>query len=282
MADILTQPTGIKSLLKHHHLFPKKRLGQHFLVDEGALGTIVAAAKLTKKDTVLEIGPGLGVLTGELVKRAGKVIAVEKDAKMVAILKERLGSSKNLEIISDDILKLISHISSLITHNYKLVANLPYNITSPVIRQVLESPSQPKLIVLTIQKEVAERLCAKPGESNRGILSVMVQYYSQPEIIAIIPQTSFWPPPKVESAIIRLTPIRRYQPSDKEFFKIVKAGFSSKRRQLVNSLAGGLGLPKETVSVILKEAGVNAKKRAEDLSLKEWDELRKTWHKQRP
>ncbi|MDP2637247.1 MAG: 16S rRNA (adenine(1518)-N(6)/adenine(1519)-N(6))-dimethyltransferase RsmA, partial [bacterium] len=194
----------IKNMLSEAGLRPKKGLGQHFLVAKPFLDLISKAAGLKKTDTVLEIGPGLGVLTETLAKKAKKVVAVEKDGELVGLLEELTVGMKNIEVIHSDILKLDpSHIPAF-QHSYKVVANLPYYITSPVIRMFLEAKVQPTVMVLMVQKEVGQRICAKPPKMS--LLAVSVQFYAKPEIIAVVSKNAFWPQPKVDSAILKLTP----------------------------------------------------------------------------
>ena len=267
----------LKNLLKKYRVYPSKRLGQNFLIDKSAAQKVIKAADLTKKDLVLEIGPGIGNLTQELAKNAGKVVAVEKDRKMAEILRETLKDFNNVKIIQGDILKIEN--LGLGVRSYKLIANLPYYITSPVIRKFLESPpagGPPKLMVLTVQKEVARRICVSPP--NMSLLAVSVQFYAKPEIISFISKKSFWPSPKVDGAIIRITPLIT---TDKKrinvdlFFRIVKAGFSQPRKQLVNnllalSLPKGVKLEKEKVQNWLLKNKISPSQRAETLSAQDW------------
>lgn len=264
----LTSKATIKDLLKRHGLWAKKSLGQNFLVDKDVLDKILEVANLSKNDLVLEIGPGLGGLTKELCKKAGRVITVEKDSKMVEILKETTKECNNLEIINDDILK----IAKLKIENFKVVANLPYNITSPVIRKFLETDPKPSEMILMVQKEVAEKITAKPGEMS--ILAISVQFYAKPEMVQVVPASSFWPKPKVDSAIFRISRITHGLLMDnaqiKLFFRIVKAGFGERRKQLKNSLASGLWMDEQKVVNLLKKAGLDPKIRAQELSLADW------------
>jgi len=265
----LTNPKHIKALLSAYRLRAKKSLGQHFLIDEGVLDDIVNAANLSTGDSVLEIGPGLGVLTDRLVKKAGKVLAIEFDEKMIEVLKN-IVFSPNLQIENENVLKF--NLGKL-PKNYKVVANLPYYITSPIIRNFLEFKNKPQIMVLLVQKEVAQRIVAKPGQLS--ILGVSVQFYSKPEIINIVPKTSFWPPPKVDSAIIKIEVYKKpiFEVDNKKFFRIVKAGFGEKRKQLANSLSGGLQLSKEDIIKYLNITGIKENSRAEELSLSQWNDL---------
>ncbi|MCP6718447.1 MAG: 16S rRNA (adenine(1518)-N(6)/adenine(1519)-N(6))-dimethyltransferase RsmA [Patescibacteria group bacterium] len=267
---------NVKNLLKSYGIRPLKKLGQNFLINEKVFEKILKTADLSSKDVVLEIGPGIGNLTLKLARKAKKVIAIEKDKKMCEILVQVLKDEniENVQIINHDILKL--DISPYIKPPYKLVANLPYYITSPVIRKFLEFHKPPKLIVLMIQKEVAQRICAKPGKMS--ILAVSVQFYANPKIISYISKKSFWPQPKVDSAIIKIVP-KKIKVSDefvKKFFKIIKAGFSQPRKQLVNNFSKKLGLKKEKIKGWLLENNVKPSQRAETLSVDKWKRLTKS------
>jgi len=245
---------------------PKKRLGQNFLVDKNVLNKIIEAANLSLKDIVLEIGPGTGILTIELAKRTKKVIAVEKDRELCAMLKENLKNYKNVEIINADILGVRPPILGGRTPKYKIVANLPYYITSPVIRKFLEAENPPQSMILMVQKEVAQRIIAKPPQMN--ILAVAVQFYAEPKIISYVSKNSFWPKPKVDSAIIKIVPhVGRTTSHIKigVFFSLVKMGFSSKRKMLKNNL--------KIEESTFKNLGLNPKTRAENLSIENWIKL---------
>lgn len=267
---------------------PKKRLGQHFLIDEAVLERILAAAGLSPGDIVVEVGPGLGILTEGLAKQGAKVIAVELDSKLVALLKKRLATFPNVKIIHADILQVTPRqllennlTSSELVRGYKVIANLPYYITSPVLRHFLEAQPRPSEMVVTVQKEVGEAIAAPPGKMS--LLSVKTQFYSQPTIIAYVPAASFYPPPKVDSVILRLNvysqpPLIKSGVSDVAgFFDIVMHGFSAPRKQLRNSLAHSLEMPPSQVALLLEKAGIEAKRRAETLSLEEWRELWKVF-----
>ncbi|MFH1180958.1 MAG: 16S rRNA (adenine(1518)-N(6)/adenine(1519)-N(6))-dimethyltransferase RsmA [bacterium] len=264
----------IKYLLKEHKICPEKRLGQHFLADRMILAKIIKAAELEPGDVVLEIGPGIGTLTQELAKAVKKVLAVEKDSKMCQVLRELLENLdiKNVEIVQADIRTLESKIK-----DYKLVANLPYYIASPVIRKFLEAGNPPKLMVLMVQKEVAQRICAKPP--NMNLLAVSVQFYSQPEIISYVSKKSFWPQPKVDSAIIKITPnLQNIQRTGLcVFFNIVRAGFAHPRKQLINNLSTGLSIPRPQAQIWLQKNKILPEQRAETLTLKNWVNLTKSF-----
>ncbi len=267
-------------LIMRYKIKPIKRLGQNFLIDKSIISKVIKAAELKPANIVLEIGPGIGALTQKIAKRAGKVIAVEKDKKMCQILKQVLRDFKNVEIINQDILKFKIQNSKLIQNskfkiqNYKLVANLPFYITAPVIRKFLESENPPKEMILIIQKEVAQRICARPPKMS--ILAVSVQFYSKAKIISYISNKSFWPKPKVDSAIIKIVPKRKYKDVDVDlFFKIVKAGFAHPRKQLANNLANGLKLNKQEINDLLLKNNIKPSQRAETLSIKDWIKLSK-------
>lgn len=277
----------IKEVLLTRGIKPSKRLGQNFLVSKTALGEIIAVADLKPSDIVLEIGSGAGTLTQELAKKAKRVIAVEKDPSMVEVLKETLKNFKNVDIINSDILK----INFQLLKKYKVVANLPYYITSHLIRKLLESENPPETMVLMVQKEVAQRICASPPKMS--LLSVAVQFYASsphqnskgisgvgtgPKIIAYVKKESFWPKPKVDSAIIKITP--RTNARDKQinadlFFKVVKAGFSQPRKQLANNLSKTLGKSREEINQWLLKNGIKPEQRAETLSVEDWEKLTK-------
>jgi len=279
----LTSKSSIKNLLQKHHLRPIKYLGQHFLIDQKVLQKIIQTADLMKKDTVLEIGPGLGTLTLELAKKAGQVIAVEKDKRMCQILKEILKDYKNVEIIQGDILKIFKDCPwrRRQGQSLKIVANIPYYLTSPLIRKFLESSNPPQEMILLIQKEVAQRICAQPPKMS--LLAIAVQFYAQPKIITYVSKKSFWPQPKVDSAIIKIVPHPFVILNDSEessrkqltnkFFNLVKAGFASPRKQLANNLSKNLKIDKEKIKKALTKIGLDPKSRAENLSVGDWEKL---------
>ena len=274
-----------QQLLRQFGFKPKKRLGQHFLVDEAVLERILSAAELSPGDIVVEVGPGLGILTEGLAKRGAKVIAVELDSKLVALLKKRLAAFPDVKIIRADILKVTPRQllqnnlpASELVRGYKVIANLPYYITSPVLRHFLEVQPRPSEMVVMVQKEVGEAIAATPGKMS--LLSVKTQFYSKPAIISYVPAASFYPPPKVDSVILRLDvysqpPIE--VPDAAGFFDIVMHGFSSPRKQLRNSLAHSLEMPPSQVTILLEKAGIEGRRRAETLDLEEWRELWKVF-----
>jgi 16S rRNA (adenine1518-N6/adenine1519-N6)-dimethyltransferase len=267
-------------LLRRFDLQPRKGLGQHFLIDEEALKLITPAAELTPDDIVIEIGPGLGILTRELAGRAGRVLTVELDSKLAAMLKQTLSSLGNVTTINKDILEtdpaaLLRDAGIDTSQGYKVVANLPYYITSPVLRHFLEASVKPRIMVVMVQKEVAETIVAGPGRMS--LLSISVQFYGKPGIISHVPARCFYPAPEVDSAILRVDvyPQPPVAVTDEAgFFEVVRAGFSAPRKQIVNSLAQGLKLPKADVLPLLEKAGIEAKRRAETLTLNEWAKLR--------
>jgi 16S rRNA (adenine1518-N6/adenine1519-N6)-dimethyltransferase len=268
-------------LLRRFGLRAKKGMGQHFLIDKDVLDLIISTAELTPDDTVLEIGPGLGVLTAELARQAGRILAVELDNRLAGILKKTLSSYTNVSVINGDILDIEpaallqeKETGSYSTLSYKVVANLPYYITSLVLRRFLEASVKPQMMVVMVQKEVAEAIVAGPGRMN--VLSISVQFYGEPEIVGHVPARCFYPPPEVDSAIlrVRLYPHPAVAVVDIDsFFELVQAGFTASRKQIVNSLVRGLGLPKDEVSSLLAKADIAPQRRAETLSLEEWAHL---------
>ncbi len=263
----LTSGQNIQNLLKRRGLKPVERFGQNFLVDETAINQIIAAASLSPEDTVLEIGPGSGVITQKLAQKVQRVVAVEKDRQMVEILKETLKGLKNTEVINRDILKL--EAAKLLRGNWKVVGNLPFYLTAPVIRKFLEmSEVRPQLMTLVVQKEVAQRICAKPPKMS--ILSNSVQFYAQAEIVSYISKKSFWPEPEVDAAIIKITPRPAPMGGTKMFFEVVKAGFSHPRKQLLNNLSQGLKKNREDVTAWLQKNNLSPQQRAETLSVEDW------------
>jgi 16S rRNA (adenine1518-N6/adenine1519-N6)-dimethyltransferase len=269
--------------MRRSGLRARKGLAQHFLVDEEALKLVVETAQLTPADIVIEVGPGLGVLTVELARQAGRVLAIELDNKLAAILKQTLAPFDNVTIINEDVLKidpatlLREHkieVSLEFNVGYKVVANLPYYITSPVLRHFLEASLKPQTMVVMVQKEVAESIAAAPGQMS--LLSVSVQFYGKPAIISQVPADSFYPAPEVDSAILRIdvysqppVPVNDV----KSFFDLVRAGFTASRKQIANSLAHGLKLPKSDVLPLLEKSDIAPQRRAETLTLEEWAHL---------
>jgi len=256
-------------------LRPHKGLGQNFLQDPFALETIVSAAELQPTDTVLEIGPGLGSLTRYLAVAAKEVVAVELDQNLLPPLRAVLSPYQNVRLIQGDILKLSPQ--ELIAENkYLVVANIPYYITSAVIRHLLEQEPKPRRIVLTVQKEVAQRICAEPGDMS--LLALSVQIYGKPRIAAHIPAEAFYPAPKVNSAVlvVDIYPDPLIEGELLEtFFKLIKAGFSQKRKTLRNSMSSGLHISPAQAAELLTHTGIDPQRRAETLSIEEWEHLSK-------
>jgi 16S rRNA (adenine1518-N6/adenine1519-N6)-dimethyltransferase len=273
-----------KRRLRQSGLKARKGLGQHFLVDREVLEVIASAAGLSPDDLVVEVGPGLGILTGELARRAGRVIAIELDDKLAALLKKTLASFENVTIINDDVLNI--EPGDLLKRQkagslYKVVANLPYYITSPVLRHFLTAAAKPQVMIVMVQKEVAEAIAAKPGDMS--ILSVSVQFYGKPEIVSYVPAQSFYPAPEVDSALLRigLYPEPAVAVDEGGFFELVRAGFSAPRKQIGNSLSQGLGLPKTVVLPFLEKADIDWQRRAEILTLEEWARLWRVFEEKR-
>jgi len=264
----------IKSSLRHSRTFARKSLGQNFLIDESLLPVIIDAAELEANDNVVEIGPGLGMLTGQLVQHAGHVTAVEIDGKLADALRKKYVDRENLRIINSDILK--TGLQDIINHmpSYKVVANLPYNITSPVLYYFTGALKKPELMVLMIQKEVAEAIVARPG--NLSVLAIGLQLLTRPRIIKLVPPESFYPAPKVDSAIIRLDFLEKpaVEVDDvAKFLKYVKKCFHSPRKTIHNSLQLGLKLDSAAAGTLLKSSSIDRGKRPGELTLQEWQKL---------
>jgi len=270
---------GIKALLRELGLRPRKRLGQNFLVDPHVLLRLLAAAEIGSQDIVLEVGAGLGTLTQALAEQARRVVAVEVDQRLVDVLRQRLAAFSNVEIVRGDILTLdITHLlreePTRDIPPYKVVANIPYHITSAVLRHVLETVAGPQLIVLMVQREVARRIVAKEGQMS--LLAVSVRFYGQPSVVGRVPARAFYPVPKVDSAILRIIPHDELMLGGDEiapFFKVVRAGFGQRRKQLRNALAHGLAMPVDCVTRALVAAGIQPQRRAQTLSVDEWVKL---------
>jgi len=320
----LTDKSQLISYLKSHSLYAKKGLGQNFLIDKDALAKIIEAAELGPDDFVIEIGPGLGVLTQELVKKAGQVVAVELDEKLaemlassfqtvisndseksheISRLDKSMARNDKPEIINADILEL--SISEIVAEKkYKVVANIPYYITSKILQFFLTLKNKPESIVLLVQKEVAERITAKPGEMS--ILALSVQAYGEPEIVDDVPKESFFPAPKVDSAILRIKNVHAFgchferseksheisrleksmarnddscRKSEKDFFRIIHIGFASKRKTLLNNFSAGLRIDKALANSIITSSNINPNARAQDLGLDDWVQLTKAFSK---
>jgi len=268
----------IRYLLRKYDLKPSKGLAQNYLVDDNALKNIIRAADLPDHTTVLEIGPGLGSLTQLLAVNADKVIAVELDRHLIPPLQEVLKDHENIEIIQGDILEV--DLNQIIKQSgYYVVANIPYYITSAILRRLMEADHKPKRIVLTIQQEVGKRIIAKPGQYS--LLALSIQVYGHPQLVEKIPAAAFYPPPKVDSAVICIDTFEEPRiPVDRLplFFKLIKAGFSQKRKTLRNALAAGLGIMTTESEEILSKAGIDPQRRAQTLSIEEWNEITKSFY----
>lgn len=279
-SDSLSAPAGsVPRMLRAAGVRPRKSLGQNFLVDEAALARVASAADLSPEDVVLEIGAGAGSLTRFLAARARRVVAVEIDPVLVSLLRTTLGSLPNVNIVPGDILALPIEelVGSAAPGHYKVAANIPYYITSAIIRRLVEGSVSPSLMVLTVQKEVADRICAPPGEMS--LLSLSVQYYGTPAIVGRIPAEAFYPAPKVDSAIVKVE-LRNPPPGNIAaagwMFRVARAGFSQKRKMLRNTISAGLKIPPREAERLLALAGVDPKRRAETLSVAEWSKLAET------
>ena len=265
-----SEPPDVHKLLKKHRIKPSKSLGQNFLTDQESLQRIVQIAQINQRDIVLEIGPGLGNLTYLLAACAKEVAAVEIDPNLIPILESVFADSGNVHIIHGDILNI--RISEIIQEpGYVVAANIPYYITSALFRHLLEAENRPARMILTVQHEVAERICAQPGEMS--LLALSVQVYGSPEIRAKIPASAFYPQPEVDSAVVRVDlfdtlPIESGQLD--LFFRLAKAGYSQKRKTMRNSISAGMAWSKENTSAYLTQAGIDPQRRAQTLSLTEW------------
>jgi len=269
-----------KKLLRRFGLKARKGLGQYFLIDGEVMEAVVAAAGLDSTDTVIEVGPGLGIMTDELAKKAGWVIAIELDNKLATVLRKTL-SHDNIVILNEDVLgtdpkALLQGRAPDVPQAlspYKVVANLPYYITSHVLRHFLETSVKPEVMVVMVQKEVAEAIVAGPGK--RSVLSISVQFYGRPSIVTYVPAASFYPKPEVDSAVVRIDVYPRppVDVDEEGFFRLVRAGFTASRKQAANSLAQGLKLPKSDVITLLEKANIDPQRRAETFILEEWATL---------
>lgn len=271
----LTNIHELRNLLYTHHMQPNKSFGQNFLIDRSVLRRIIEAAEINAGEQVLELGAGTGVLTRELARHARRVVAVELERDMLALLAETTRNFANVELIERNLL-YVDPAEIFGAEAYKLVANLPYYITAPTFRHFLESANPPRLLVVMVQYEVAQRIVAAPGDLS--LLGVSIQFYGKPDIVAHVPARAFYPAPKVDSAILRVdlkdeVPLAHKQRDS--FFRLVQAGFSERRKQLHNSLARGLHRKDAEVQAWLKAADIDPGRRAETLSIEEWLQL---WH----
>ncbi len=268
-----------KYILNKYNAHANKGYGQNFLIDQNVVDGIIEKAAVNKNDLIIEIGPGLGNLTSPLLENAGKVICIELDPKMVSILKDRFSLYENFELIHDDVLKV--DLNKIIEENSnlksaKVVANLPYYITTPIIMKLLEDKLNLESITVMVQKEVAERLADKPGGKEVGAITYSINYYTNPEIIIDVPRDSFIPAPNVDSAVIKLDVLKepKVKVLDEElFFKVIKFAFLQKRKTLMNSLANSGLVSKEFIENMLKVLNIDLKVRAEQLSLENFKEI---------
>lgn len=262
-------------ILKKYGLRANKKLGQNFLINEDIIEQIIEKADVNKEDVIIEIGPGLGSLTAKLLENAQKVIAIELDSNMSKILKERFSLYGNFELIENDVLKV--NLMEIVQKydSVKVVANLPYYITTPIIMKLLEDKLKLKSITVMVQKEVGERFCANPNSKEYGAITISINYYTTPEIIIYVPKENFEPMPEVDSCVIKLD-IREVPPvsvkNEKEFFNLIKAGFSQRRKTINNSLAS-MGRSKEEVKTVLEKLKIDSKLRAENLSIEQFADI---------
>jgi 16S rRNA (adenine1518-N6/adenine1519-N6)-dimethyltransferase len=264
-----------RTQLRQHNLRPRKGMGQHFLRDEAILRDIAAAASLTPCDVVVEVGPGLGALTTLMAPQCGRIIAVELDSDLVPRLHENVAQHPNVHIVQDDILEVnlpqVMRDAGAGQSDYKVVANLPYYITTPILRYFFDQEHRPGVIVVTVQAEVARRMVAGPPDMN--FLAALVQFHGRPEIVRHIPPAAFYPPPKVDSAVVRIglrEPLPLGPQQARRFVRLLSAGFGQPRKQVHNPLAQATGLPRDAVIAALRSCGIDEKRRAETLALQDW------------
>ncbi len=279
MAD-LGNFTNTSEIIKKYQFHMQKKYGQNFLIDGNILAKIVEAAQITKEDCVLEIGPGIGTMTQYLAEAAGRVVAVEIDRELIPILKETLSPYNNVAVMCADILKV--DLAALVRENggrpIKVVANLPYYITTPIIMALFESRVPLASITVMVQSEVADRMQTGPGSKDYGALSLAVQYYAKPEIVARVPASCFLPRPNVDSTVVRLTKYEKplVEAADEAFlFAVIRASFNQRRKTLANGLAnaGGLGVSRVQVEAVLEEMGLSSMVRGETFTLEQFAEL---------
>ena len=279
----LYAPSTIEAIKEKHRFQLSKSLGQNFITDKNVIERIVEGAGAGEDDLVIEIGPGIGVLTAEAAEYAAKVVAIEIDSKLIPILDETLAKYDNVEVINQDILKTdlneiidVQRRSGSFTGDVKIIGNLPYYITTPIIMNILENSVRAESITIMMQKEVADRIKASPGNKTYGAISAAVQYYCEVEQVIFVPKEVFVPRPKVDSAVLKLT-IRKERPVDlideKAFFACIKAGFGQRRKTLLNSLTGTYGLSKDEIRIVLENAGINPVRRAETLNMNEFADI---------
>lgn len=271
----MTKDIKTRDLVEKYNFKFSKALGQNFLIDDSVLTDIVEGAEVCEEDLVIEIGPGVGTLTAQILKKAKRVVAIELDNSLIPILMDELGDNQNFQLIHNDALKVDFNEVIGDEKSVKLVANLPYYVTTPIIANLLKGGYKFKSLTIMIQKEVAERINAEPNCKDYGALTLMVQYYCNTQIIRNVPPQCFMPRPKVDSIVIRLDRIEgnRVQPdNEKLFFDIIRNSFNMRRKTLWNSTKT-LGLPKETMELAYEEAGIELKRRGETLSIQEFCEL---------
>lgn len=272
----LTDKTQLMKYLKEKGIWANKGLSQNFLVDRIALDKIVEAAEIKPEEQIVEIGPGVGTLTQELINKPNHVTSIELDPKLAALLTNNYSTSENFKLIGADVLR--TNIEEIVGSNkYKVVANIPYAITSKIIKLFLTQKNKPESLVMLVQKEVAQRICAKPGDMST--LAISVQLYGEPEIVDIVKAECFFPAPKVDSAILRIkiqeSNIKINGEEEKAFFRSVNIGFSSRRKKLLNNLSSGYHLDRKIVSDIMEKVGINEGARAQELTILQWLELSK-------
>ena len=277
----LFSPSNVKRILKQHAVRFSNSLGQNFLIDGNIVRSIVEKAEVGEEDYVLEIGPGIGTLTEELALRAKRVVAVEIDKKLIPILEQSIGKYENVEIINEDILEV--DLERLIEEKFqgkaiKVVANLPYYVTTPIVARLIEENLNIESIVVMVQKEVAERMAAPPGSKTYGSLSVLIDYFTKPEIVLSVPRTVFMPQPKIASAVIKLDLKKDLEDIDSDkLFKVVRASFSKRRKTVLNALSSyGFDIDKDKVRESLEKAGIDPSERAERLSTEDFIKISKS------
>jgi 16S rRNA (adenine1518-N6/adenine1519-N6)-dimethyltransferase len=286
MMKNVINPSSTKELLKQFNFRMTKSLGQNFLIDKNILDEIIEGSELTKKDNVLEIGPGMGSMTQKLCESAGKVVAVEIDKNLLPVLTVTLAEYDNITVINGDILKL--NLNEVLQEHFgdnkvKVVANLPYYITTPIIMKLLEEKLNLQSITIMVQKEVGDRIKASPGGKEYGALSVAVQYYAKPSQVLLVPPHSFIPQPEVDSIVLKLDILSKPAvdvESESLFFRVVKASFGQRRKTLLNALsAGNLGFSKEQLKGVLSSVNIDENRRGETLSLQEFANITNKLHK---
>lgn len=282
--SVPTPEEQILRAIRKYHIRPKKSYGQHFLIDEMTYDVLLETAGLTKEDNVIEIGTGLGTLTQMLCERAKFVVSVEQDAEMISVAQQELAPYKNKLLVPGDFLQIpFSELFALFprkTAKHKIVANLPYNITLKSLQKIVSDPSGPEASVLMIQKEVAMRITAEPGDLS--MIALVVQWFAIPSLVANVPNNSFYPPPEVQSAIVHLEKRKKFQAElpkgmgIEDIFRIAKFAFHQKRKKIANSLAGGVSISTEECKHRLQKAGLDPSKRPQDLTIDDWIVVAKT------